>query len=161
MNNCAELNRIRRDYGCKGEIIFRTAITMVVENGQNTFKDETWFEDQINFIDERHDAAEAVGKHLVITREFEKTLMECAKEIAMINTMDLLQYIQTAVYFGGDGIDYKRTIDLLKKCMECICENTEGCKETLWAFESLGLTDDEIEEFGYGYLLSYIDEEDE
>lgn len=150
MNNCAELNRIRRDYGCKGEIIFRTAITMVVENGQNTFKDETWFEDQINFIDERHDAAEAVGKHLVITREFEKTLMECAKEIAMINTMDLLQYIQTAVYFGGDRIDYKRAIELLTGCMDWIAFEVD---DAYTEFIAVGFDSEELKELGYGDLL--------
>ena len=72
MTNYAEskntIDKIRSKYGCKGEIIFRTAIQMVVEHGRNSFKDEIWFEDQMNFIDERHDSAESVGKFLFMTR---------------------------------------------------------------------------------------------
>ena len=80
MTNYAEskntIDKIRSKYGCKGEIIFRTAIQMVVEHGRNSFKDEIWFEDQMNFIDERHDSAESVGKFLFMTRDFEKAIYE-------------------------------------------------------------------------------------
>ena len=38
-----QLDAIRQKYGCKGDIIFKTAIQYIVELGQNSFKDETVF----------------------------------------------------------------------------------------------------------------------
>jgi hypothetical protein len=61
MSNYAEskkkLDSIRDKYGCKGEIIFRTAIQYIVEYGQQNFLDEVWYEELINDIDDRHDTA--------------------------------------------------------------------------------------------------------
>ena len=171
MNNYAEskkaLDKIRDKYGCKGDIIFRTAIQMIVENGQNSFKDENWFEDQMDFIDERHDAAESVGKILLMTRESEKTLMECARELANINTYDLLIYIQREVWLGGGEIgepDYQRALQIIRNCL-CYTADRYGaysmnCEETLYKFREMELTDDEIEYFGWEYLFDVEEEEE-
>ena len=52
------LDKIRQEYGCKGEIIFRTAIQYIVEHGQHNFKNKAWFDSCIENVDERHDRAE-------------------------------------------------------------------------------------------------------
>ena len=161
-----KLNKIREKYSCKGDFIFRTAIQMVIENGQNSFKDENWFEDQMDFIDERHDSAESVGKILLITREFEKTLMECAKELANINTYDLLIYIQREVWLGGEvgEPDYQRAMEIIRNCLCYTADNFGAypCESdvTLNDFRGIGLTDEEIEYFGWSYLLDVEEEEE-
>ena len=165
MSNYAEskqkLDAIRDKYGCKGEIILRSAIQYIVEFGQRNFNDEQWFDIAIGGIDRRHDQAETEGKFLFITRDFEKAILACAKELAQIDPYDFLIYIQREIYLGGDGISYQRTIKLLNKCMDWIDEThttRADCYDTL---QYLDFTDNEIEELGYGYLLDLKMEDDE
>ena len=164
MNNYSEskkkLDAIRDKYGCKGEVIFRTAIQYVVEHGQSMLSDEAWQEHFIFNIDKRHDEAEAEGKILFITRDFEKAILECAFELAQIEPYDFLIYIQREIYLGGDGISYQRAIKLLHKCMDWIDDThttRADCYDTL---QYLDFTDNEIEELGYGYMLSEEEEEE-
>ena len=165
MNNYAEskkqLDAIRDKYGCKGEIILRCATQYIIEFGQRNFNDEQWFDIAMCGIDRRHDQVEAEGEFLFITRDFEKAILECAKELAQIDPYDFLIYIQREIYLGGDGISYQRTIKLLHKCMDWIDEThttRADCYDTL---QYLDFTDNEIEELGYGYLLDLKMEDDE
>lgn len=166
MNNYAEskkqLDAIRDKYGCKGEIILRSAIQYIVEFGQRNFNDKQWFDIAMSDIDRRHDQAEAEGKFLFITRNFEKAILECAKELAQIEPYDFLIYVQREIYLGGDGISYQRAIDLLRACIESIYENhSEDCYYTLEDLMGCDFGDDELEELGYGYLLDCKKEDDE
>ena len=165
MSNYAEskqkLDAIRDKYGCKGEIILRSAIQYIVEFGQRNFNDEQWFDIAIGGIDRRHDQAETEGKFLFITRDFEKAILACAKELAQIDPYDFLIYIQREIYLGGDGISYQRAIELLTACTESIYENHR--EDSWYALEDLrgcGFSNDELEELGCGYLLD-IEEEEE
>lgn len=160
-NSRKTLNKIKQEFGCKGDIIFRTAIQYVVEFGQAMFKDEEWVKDQLNKVDVKHDVAEAEGKNLWIGREFEKACIECAVEIAKVNAYDLLIYTQKEVFWSNDGgLDYQRAIELLHSCMnwfidyDC-CET----KEMLKRFEDLDFTDDELKTLGLDLLFDT--EEDE
>ena len=155
-----KLDAIRSKYMCAGDIIFRTAIQAVVEQGQYAFRDEVWCKDLFNKIDIRHDAAEAEGKILFMTRDFEKVIFECAKEIAGIEAYDFLMYIQKEIYLGGNGIDYKRAIELLRGCLDYCGNNTYEIMYTLEMAEEMGFTEDEIEELGYGYMLGEEEEEE-
>lgn len=153
------LDEIRSKYSCTGDVIFRTAIQYVIEYGQCTFRDEAWFEDQLNEIDDRHDAAEAIGKILFMTRDFEKAIFNCANRLAYIETYDLLIYISREIYLGGDGIDYQRAIGLLKQCMDIVYDRCEAdCAYTLGLFEDMGFHDDEIEQLGFRFLLEEEEE---
>ena len=156
-----KLDMIRDKYGCAGEIIFRTALQTVVELGQNTFKDDAWYEDQINAIDDRHDAAEAVGKILFMTRNFEKAIFECSRELAQIETYDLLVYIQRKVFLSSNGIDYRRMERLLKKCVEWIEETHASLGETYDTLNYLDFNDSEIEMLGFEYILDVVYPEEE
>lgn len=154
MNAKETLNKIHQKYACKGDIIFRTAIQAVVECGQQTFMDNEWYQGQLKEIDDRHDAAEAEGKWLLITRDFEKSILECAKEISAVNTYELLTYIQKEVYFGSGTVgelDYQEAIELLESCMNHI-ENFED-DLTLEVFYSIGFDDNKIDYLGFGHLL--------
>ena len=163
MNNYSEskkkLDAIRDKYGCKGEVIFRTAIQYVVEYGQSMLSDEAWQEHFIFNIDKRHDEAEAEGKILFITRDFEKAILECAKEIAQIEPYDFLIYIQREIYLGGDGISYQRAMELLRGCLDYCGNNTYEIMYTLEMAAEMGFEENEIEELGYGYMLKEDDEE--
>ena len=158
-----ELDRIRNEYGCKGEILFRTALQTVVEYGTSNLLDDwnyTHLKDEVN---EHHDAAEAEGHILWITRDFELAILECAREIAKVSIYNLLVYIQKEVWLSNEGgIAYDRAVELLKKCMAQI-ESDEGYdhEETYNVFDYLGFTDEELEEFGFQYLIKEEDEEDD
>lgn len=165
MNNYAEtkkeLDRIRDKYGCKGEVLFRSALQCVLDYGMSDMLDDWCYSHRVDEVNERHDEAEAESKTLWISREFELAILECAREIAAVNSYDLLVYIQREVWLSNDGgIDYKRAIRLLKECMGQIeADQSYDNIETRDVFYGLGFSDDELETFGFGYLLN--NEEDE
>lgn len=165
MNNYAEtkkeLDYIRHAYACKGEIVFRTALQYIVEYGQSTFNDDGWVENQLTLIDVKHDKAEAEGKILWIGREFERAFIECAREIAKVDAYSMLVYVQKEVWLSHEGgIDYDRAVNLLTGCMSNIeMWNDCQCGMTLNELEDIGFEDDEIEELGFGYLLSAREDE--
>lgn len=155
-----KIDKIRQEYGCKGEIIFRTALQYIVEHGQYNFRDETWFDECIENIDKKHDIAERDSKILWVTRDFEKALLECAKELAQIEVYDLLTYIQREVWLGGGEVgepDYQRAVEIIRNCLcysaDCYGAYSLDCKETLDKFREMSLTDEEIAYFGWEYLF--------
>ena len=166
MNNYVEskkkLDKIRSEYGCKGDMIFRTALQYIVEFGQHMFADAEWVQGQLNRVDAKHDKAESEGKILFIGREFEKAIIECSVALADINPYDLLIYIQKEVWLSNEGgIDYQTAVKLLKNCIYDI-EERENCEDKLLlqALENIGFDDDDIEELGFGYLLNCEEEEE-
>jgi hypothetical protein len=150
------LNKIRDDYGCSGEIIFRTALQIVVEAGQCTVLDDTWYQCELEDINARHSESSANGMIRFISEDLEKTILECAREIAKIKPYDLLMYVQKEVWLSGDGIDYKRAIELLKECIDWFTDD-ESYK-VIENLNLLGFTNDEIEELGYGWLFEREEE---
>ena len=166
MNNYAntkkELDRIRDEYGCQGEIIFRTALQYIVEHGQSTFNDNGFVNNQLVLIDVKHDKAEAEGKNLFISRKFERAFIECASEIAKVDTYNLLIYIQKEVWLSHEGgIDYDRAVRLLKNCMSWIEEDHASLGEMLDTLEYMGFDDDDIEALGFAYILDVREDEDD
>lgn len=155
-----ELDKIRREYNCQGDIIFRTAIQYVIEQGQENFKDDEWYQAVLNGTNERHDKAEAEGKVLFIGRNFEIAILECAKKLATIGAYDLLIYVQREVFLSSDGIDPQRAIMLLKNCLDLLENSHDDSSYFRADIRDIGLLDDEIEFLGYDWL--YDDEmEDE
>lgn len=161
-NSRKTLEKVRQEFGCKGDIIFRTAIQYVVECGQITFKDEEWVKSQLERIDAKHDTAEAEGKDLYVGRRIEKACYECAAKIAPVDTYHLLVYIQKELWVGHEGgLAYERAIELLHTCMnwfidyDC-CTN----KEMLKKFDDLGFYDNELEMLGLGWLFEEEEEND-
>lgn len=170
MSNYAEskkaLDKIRDKYGCKGDIIFRTAIQLLVDAGKCTILDPAWYQCEMDNIDARHDKAEAEGKFLFMTRDFEKAIYECAKDLCEIDTYDILRYIQKEIWLGGEvgEPDYQRAMQIIRDCL-CYTADRYGaysmnCEETLYKFREMELTDDEIEYFGWEYLFDVEEEEE-
>lgn len=150
------LDKIASKYGCKGDIIMRTATQYIVEYGQYMFNDEDFIKDQIQQIEDKHRISEEEDKHLWVTKDFELAIFNCARELAEVNSYDLIIYMQKEMYWSNEGgLDYKRAVQLLKSSLEYL-ENYNNCnnKENYEAFQDIGLEDNEIEEFGFGYLIS-------
>ena len=150
------LDKIASKYGCKGDIIMRTAVQYIIEYGQYMFKDEDFIKDQIQQIEDKHRISEEEGKHLWVTKDFELAIFNCARELAEVNSYDLIIYMQKEMYWSNKGgIDYKRAIQLLESSLEYL-ENYNNCnnEENYEAFQDIGLYDDEIEMLGFEYLIS-------
>ena len=155
-----KLDVIRQEYGCKGDIIFRTAIQYIIDHGKELFNENDWFDFQMEGIDKRHDKAEAENKILFVSRDFEKAIMECARALSQIGAYDLLTYIQREVWLGGGEVgepDYQRALQIIRNCL---CYTSDGygawhedLSETLHKFRMMELTDDEIAYFGWEYLF--------
>ena len=155
-----ELDRIRDKYGCAGEVLFRSALQCVLDYGMSDMLDDWCYQHRIDEVNECHDEAEAEGKILWITREFELAILECAREIAAVEAYDLLVYIQKEVWLSNDGgIDYKRAIQLLKGCMSFLVEDSSGNAEAFDVFDYIGFNDDEINALGWGCILDIKEEE--
>jgi len=165
--NKKKLDRIRQKYCCKGDVIFRTAIQYIVEHGQYNFRNEKWFNSCIEQVDKKHDRADKDGKILWIGRDFEKALLECARELAQIEVYDLLVYIQHEVWLGGGEMgqpDYQRALEIIRNCL-CYAGDIYGVLNTgdgerLEIFRAMDLTDDEIVYFGWEHLFDAENEED-
>lgn len=161
-----QLDRIRSHYTCSGDIIFTSAMQMVIEQGQVRFKDNDMFTQWIADVDAKHDKAEAEGKWLFMTRDFEKSIMECAKEIADVNTYDLMVYIQKEMWLSGGEVgepNYQRAMQIIRNCL-CYTADRYGVypeevSETLYKFREMELTDEEIAYFGWEYLFDVEEEE--
>ena len=147
------LKKIHQKYSCKGDVLFRTAIQAVVECGQQTFMDDEWYQEQLKEVDDRHDAAEAAGKWLFMTRDFEKSIFECARELSGVSAYDFLKYVQTEVWVGGSvgEIDYQKAIELLQACVLHIEEFED--EEALCVLYNIGFDGDYLEFLGFEHLL--------
>ena len=96
------LDKIASKYGCKGGIIMRTAAQYIVEYGQYMFNDEDFIKDQIQQIEDKHRIAEEEGKHLWVTKDFELAIFNCARELADVNSYDLIIYMQKEMYWSNE-----------------------------------------------------------
>ena len=164
--NKKKLDAIRQKYGCKGDIIFITAIQYIVEHGQYNFRNEKWFSSCIEQVDSKHDRADKDGKILWIGRDFEKALLECAREMAQIEPYDLLTYIQYEVWLGNGEVgqpDYQRAIEIIRNCLcymaDCYSAYRNCYSDILYKFREVDLTEDEISYFGWEYLFDAENEE--
>ena len=159
-----KIDAIRQEYGCKGEIIFRTALQNVIDYGKCTLLDLGWYGPTMDEIDDRHDHAEANGKWLFMTREFEKAIVDCSVALCEVDTYHLLMYIQKEIWLGGEigEPDYKRAMEIIRNCMSYIADCYGAYKmndeETLEKFRCV-MEDHEIDFFGWGELFE--DEYDE
>ena len=145
-----KLDAIRQEYGCKGELIFRTAIQNVIVHGHTDLLDPDWYKCTMDDIDATHDYAKAHGEFRWCTRDFEKAIVDCSVALCNVDPYDLLTYIQREVWLGGGEVgepDYQRAIEIIRNCM-CYMEDCYGAYksdvgETLEKFRCV-MNDEEI-----------------
>ena len=150
------IEKLRSEYCCKGDLIFRCAVQNVVEYGVVPLTQNLSVEDWLSDIDRRHDEAEANGKILWIGRDFEKAMAECTFKLAKVGSMNLMMYIQREVWnqdhFGE--ISYDRAIKLLKDIISSMIDCDDTNERLLNNLYDLGFDDDdEIRELGFEYLF--------
>lgn len=159
------LDKIRNDYACAGEIIFRSALQTTIDDGLQFYRDAQNVEAVLKQIDERHDKAEAEGKVLFMTRNFEKAIIECAAEIAQVIPYDLLLYVQKEIWIGSTVYgepSYERAIEIIRDFMSYTADRFGSWRcneyETFSKFKDIGFTDEELCYFGYEDLLELEEE---
>ena len=139
-----------------GEQIFHGAISHLMDVGIRHLTEEL-VEETCNKIMQEDDS------RAFMTNEFQCCLIRTAYELAQIPHIDLIVYIQREVVYDifDDVPSYERAIELLKKCMYDI-EQRESCENewTRCAFEDIGFDEDEMQQFGFGYLLTNKEEEE-
>lgn len=150
------IEKLRSEYCCKGDLIFRCAVQNVVEYGVVPLTINLVVEDWLYDIDRRHDEAEAAGKVLYIDRDFEKAMAECTFKLAKVGSMNLMMYIQREVWHSDscDEISYERAIRIIK---DLLVEKTDcdlSYEEQLEEFYNIGLDDGEIVALGFEYLFN-------
>ena len=149
-----KMDKICAKYSCKGDIIVKTALTYLVEYGAEKLADDEYIKASLKDIDNAHDKAEAEGKVLFISRDFEKAIIECAAEFAHCDTRDLIMYIQREIWFYGDDygeLSYANAICQLQRCISFIIYTSNEM-----AYDDLigvGFDDSEIEYLGFENLL--------
>lgn len=148
------IEKLRSEYNCKGDLIFRCAVQNVVEYGVTPLTLNLAVEDWLCQIDREHDEAEANGKILLIGRDFEKAIAECTFKLAKVGSMNLMMYIEREIWHQDrcGEISYDRAIELLKDVisyMSCDDEDKFVTRNLGYA----GFDEDELRELGFGYLL--------
>ena len=148
------IEKLRSEYNCKGDLIFRCAVQNVIEYGVVPLTQNLAMEDWLSDIDSRHDEAEANGKILWIGRDFEKAITECTFKLAKVGSMNLMMYIQREVWHQDrrGEISYDRAIELLKDVINYM--NYDDADDVVTRnLGYIGFDEDEIRELGFGYLL--------
>lgn len=149
-----EMDKICAKYSCKGDIIVSTALLYLMEGGTQRLTDDEFINTALKNIDDAHDKAEAEGKTLFISRDFEKAIVECAAEFAHCDTRDLIMYIQREIWFYGDDygeLSHANAICQLQRCVSFIIDTSNEM-----AYDDLigvGFDDSEIEYLGFEDLL--------
>lgn len=140
------LDAIRNNYSCVEDMIFRAAVQMTVEYGQHTLLNDDWYNAEIAKLD--------VNKSWY---HVEKTIYECARQIATVDSMNFLVYIQKEVWLGDDGgIGYQRAMKIIKSCLDWFTDDSDN-QQVINNLNALGITDNELEQLGYGWLFEEED----
>lgn len=142
------IDSIREKYTSAGDVIFRAAILFLFENGSLNLSDNSFFQRIM-----QHEGCD------FDLSTVEHATLNCARELAQIEILPLLAYIQREIYFGSDGLGYGRLTELLKRSLEVIDEHHDDSYDTLLDLRSVGIRDNEFNELGFAYLLDLEGEE--
>ena len=157
MNNYAESKKkIEAIKNRVGEVMFRMSISHLMDVGIRHLTEEN-VEETCKGIMKQDDYKS------IMSNEFMCGLVRTAYDLAQIPHIDLLVYIQReVVYDVFDGMpSYERAMSLLKYSLGYLeCYNNCNNAENYEAFQDIGLDDDEIEAFGFGYLIPHEDEDE-
>ena len=149
------LDKISSKYGCKGDIIMRTAAQYIIEYGQYMFNDEDFIKDQIQQIEDKHRISEEEDKHLWVTKDFELAIFNCARELAEVNSYDLIIYMQKEMYWSNEGgLDYGRLKQITTSVRDwMVCTSFDSSQDYDTFSNECNIEDNELNELGFGYLI--------
>lgn len=138
-----KLDSIRNEYSSAGDVIFRAAICTLIETGKSYCDNELTYEGTLDGLND----------------ELDRIVFKCAHELAGINTLDLLVYIQKELYLSNDGgMNYQTMARRLKDCIDWIAEGIESSDAISDLTIGIGFSESELKELGYEYLFDVSDE---
>lgn len=156
----AKISKIRSDYCSAGDVVFRCAIQHLIDVGAKHFYEEA-VKDTLEEIDKEHSVAKSEGKHLIMSADFEKSIVNCAAELAKVDTGVLLAYIQRNIWYDVGLFD--PSYDRLKEITNMFSSHLEAIFEYQDAIDTLksyGISDDELMVvFGYSENDIYGEED--
>lgn len=137
------IDSIRSEYSSAGDIIFRAAIEMLVDTGKDYLSDQSSYESMMSFANDGTD----------------RIILKCAHELADINTIDLLVYVQKELYLSDDGgMSYQKMARKLSDCIEWIIGDAD-CSDVVKDLKyGVGFSENELRSLGYDCLFDMIDE---
>ena len=145
-----KIDEIRNDVG---EPMFRMAISHLMDVGIRNL-DEAGVRLTCNAINKEDDSRS------FMTNRFKCHIVKTAAKLAQISHVDLLVYIQREVDYDvfDNALSYKRAIKLLNEALKYIEFDKQKNQQILNAFNEIGLQEEEIIEFGFGYLVNEEEE---
>lgn len=138
-----KLDTIRSKYSSAGDIIFRSAIDLLIDIGKVNCCNELTYDGMLSGVD----------------NEIDRTVLKCAHDLADINTTDLLVYVQKELYLSNDGgMSYQTMARKLSGCIEWIIGDAD-CSDAVKDLKyGVGFSENELRSLGYDYLFDVIDE---
>lgn len=144
------IDKIKQKYDCKGELIFRSALCLLLNYGKERCGNTNWVNDNKELIKKRHKEAEEQGKNLFVGERIEIAIIDCAYELAQFDNWELMKYIQTEVQTGWEIPTYKKLGEQIKYlCAIVKFYNGNNIADVLeeWGIDSEVLAYFELNEF--------------
>lgn len=150
VENKKKIEEIRNDVG---EPMFRMAISHLMDVGIRNLDEEN-VRLTCNEINKEDDSKS------FMTNRFKCHIVKTAAKLAQVSQVDLLVYIQREVDYNilDNALSYKRAIKLLNEALHYIEFDKQVDQRILNAFNEIGLQEEEIIEFGFGYLVNEEEE---
>lgn len=144
----------------KNEMLFRMAISHLMDVGIRHLTEDN-IESTCTEIMKEDD------KHSFMTNAFQCDIVRIAGEIAKIDHIHVLTYISREIYYDvrDNEISYQRAMQIIRDCL-CYTADCYGSyrldeEEALGKFRNIGLSDEEIEYFGWSELLKAEEESED
>ena len=149
------INKIKQKYDCKGELIFRSALCLLLDYGKERCGNMDWVNDNKELTKKNFREAEEQGKHLLVSERLEIAIMDCAYELAQFGNWELMEYIQTEMLIDWQTPTYKKLGEQIKYlCAIVKSYNGNNVSEVLdeWSIDQ--------EVLAYLELNEYLKEEE-
>lgn len=145
-----KIDQIRR----YDELMFRMAISHLMDVGIRHLDEE-------NIKRTCEEILKEDDSKSFMTNNFKCDLVRMAGELAKVDHIYLLVYIQREVFYDvfDNSISYERAIQIIQKCINWITCDVEFA-DAIADLNAIGLDKEEIKEFGFNYLFD-AEEEDE
>ncbi len=139
----------------QNEMMFRMAISHLVDVGIRHLDEESV--ERICEEIQREDDSRSF-----MTNSFKCDLVRIAGELAKIDHIHLLVYIQREVFYdvSDNGISYERAIQIIQKCIDWIACDVEFA-DAIADLNAIGFDEEEIKEFGFNYLFDAEEENED
>ena len=137
------IDRLRAD---KGEVLFRMAVSHLIDVGLRHLTLE-------NVASTYREIEKEDDSHSFMTNDFKKEIVRAAYELAQFDHIHLLVYIQRNVsYDVGDGAFLSEWPDTMQNLLDSFYYDTE-CSTIYDELQRAGFTDGDIELMHYGYVI--------